>query len=393
MRGLALPPSPGSKPTTRDQAVTGSTAVAGASRWSLRLSVGAATRRPDVSADFNPPKILLVPRPPHFVFACGGSLGNLYPGLSIARQLKTRFPEARITFVGDGGATERQTARGAGYNYAAIPCKPRPKRAAEALRFVTDNTLGLIASRWFLSENRASLVVGLGGHATAPLLRAAMTCGLPTVLLEQNAMPSRTSRWLATRADAVLLGFNEARPRLPLSARTRFTGTPARPSFESLRLPLRKDQRNVAREKRRLVIIGGVGGARSLNVCAPAALASLSGSLENWRVVHQSGDGQLIDTERRYRRQGVEAVVVSFIDEMADLLRENRSRRVSCGWVHTGRARQNRCAGDRRSRFSQTGISSSSRTPALCKAPAPAACSTSVEEISRSRSPRRSNRS
>lgn len=255
---------------------------------------------------------------PHFVFAGGGSLGNVYPGLSIAERLIARLPTARVTFVGDGRAIERQTVHAAGHEYRVVPCKPRPRKTVDAVRFVTDNTLGLIASRWLLRETRASLVVGLGGHATAPLLRAGLSCGLPTVMLEQNATPSHTSRWLAARADAICLGFEEARPRLPIAARTRVTGTPVRPAFYGAR----RSRRTGLAEDRRLVIIGGVAGAQSLNHAAAPALARLRDSLRGWSVVHQAGEGQLVETERRYRQAGVDAVVVAYIDEMADLLRE-----------------------------------------------------------------------
>ena len=44
------------------------------------------------------------------------------------------------------------------------------------------------------------------------------------------------------------------------------------------------------RRQRRLVILGGSGGARSLNEAVPAALAKLGDSLHGWQIVHQTGD-------------------------------------------------------------------------------------------------------
>ena len=67
------------------------------------------------------------------------------------------------------------------------------------MRFVTDNVAGYWASRWFLREQRVSLVVGLGGYASAAAVRAAVARDIPTVILEQNAVPSPATHWLARR--------------------------------------------------------------------------------------------------------------------------------------------------------------------------------------------------
>ena len=52
----------------------------------------------------------------------------------------------------------------------------------------------------------------------------------------------------------------------------------------------------------------------------PLALNRLHDRLRGWQVVHQTGEGHLQDTLIRYRDAGVEALVVSFIDELAPLL-------------------------------------------------------------------------
>jgi UDP-N-acetylglucosamine--N-acetylmuramyl-(pentapeptide) pyrophosphoryl-undecaprenol N-acetylglucosamine transferase len=266
--------------------------------------------------------------PPHVVFACGGSLGSLYPGLSIAERLAERLPGIQVTFAGDGRPVERHTVRAAGHRYAAIPCRPLPKSPVESVRFVTDNVVGFLAARWTLQEHHASLVVGLGGTAAGPVMRAAHSCGLPFVILEQNAVPAVSTRWLSSVAHAVCLGFEETRPHLPVSATTIVTGTPGRSTFEQAWWRMNQTatrDRSASPTKapwreRRLVIIGGAGGATSLNESAPAALARVKDELQGWRVVHQTGEGQLVATERRYEELGLDALVVSYVDEMADLL-------------------------------------------------------------------------
>jgi UDP-N-acetylglucosamine--N-acetylmuramyl-(pentapeptide) pyrophosphoryl-undecaprenol N-acetylglucosamine transferase len=287
-----------------------------------------------------------MPSPLHIVLAGGGSAGRLHPGLAVAAHLKERLAGVRITFVGGGKPIERHPVRAAGFNYVTIPSQPVPRNPFLAMRFITDNVAGYWASRWFLKEHRASLVVGLGGYASAATVRAATSRGIPTVLLEQNAVPSHVTRWLARSADMVCAGFEDVRAHFSPDTPLVVTGNPARPAFERMYLEqeARRTQQDVpsagdisataaipvrstgdlaklaAGRERRLVVIGGADGARTINEYMPRALARLTDALRGWQVVHQSGEGQLQQTINRYRDMGVDALTVSFIDEMAPVM-------------------------------------------------------------------------
>ena len=147
-------------------------------------------------------------------------------------------------------------------------------------------------------------------------------------MLEQDVVPGRFTRWLARSASAVCVGFRETTAYFPSAVAVTVTGNPARPAFERLyrqrqaKVPASAADQNPDREKR-LIIIGGAGGARTLNESMPPALARLGDRLAGWQIVHQSGEGQLQDTTRRYRDAGVDALVVAYIDEMASIMFES----------------------------------------------------------------------
>ncbi|MEQ8210645.1 MAG: undecaprenyldiphospho-muramoylpentapeptide beta-N-acetylglucosaminyltransferase [Lacipirellulaceae bacterium] len=263
----------------------------------------------------------------HVLFAGGGAPGHLFPGLAVAEHLQRRAPQATITFAGSGRARERHIVSSAGYHYTMIPSQPAPQTPLQSFRFITDNLMGFCAARWMLREQRVSLVVGLGGYTSAAVVRSAVARGIPVVLLEQNAIPGRTTRWLSRSAAMVCAAFEEVRPHLHVQAPVTVTGNPARPAFEQLYF--RTKSRRTAgaakfesnqRRKKRLVVLGGAGGARSLNENMPKALSQLKEELKDWQIVHQTGEGQLQETESRYQRVGVEALAVTFIDEIASVL-------------------------------------------------------------------------
>src|SRR5688572_14647376 len=275
-----------------------------------------------------------MPASPHVLFAGGGSASHLYPGMAVADHLRRRMPNIQITFAGTRSARERRSVRTAGHHYTMIPVHAMPRNPLQPVRFVTESVGGYCAARWMLREQRVSLVVGLGGSTSVAVVRAAVARGIPVVLLEQNAVPGRTTRWLSRAAAMVCAAFEEVRPHLHVQAPVTVTGNPSRAAFEDLyfkthgrnasperaadvpRLAIHAE----SRRQRRLVILGGSGGARSLNESMPSALAQLGERMNGWQVVHQTGDGQLLETESRYAQLGLRALTVCNIDEIASVL-------------------------------------------------------------------------
>src|SRR3954468_24048388 len=257
-----------------------------------------------------------MPRPPHIVFAGGSTRGQLYPGLAVAAQLVERVPNAIITFVG-GRASDRHVIRAAGFRDAKLPSRSAPETALNAVRFVTDNVAGYLAARWYLKEKHVTAVVGLGGAASAPTVRAAISRGLPVVLMEQNVVPGRVTRWLARSASSVCAGFDQTRAYFPSAVPLTITANPARATFHQLH---RNNTNKFRGDRKRLVILGGSDRRSSLNEYMPRALSRLRQQLSGWQIVHQAGDGQLQETERRYHDVCVNAMVFAFVDEMAPLI-------------------------------------------------------------------------
>jgi len=265
----------------------------------------------------------------HFVFAGGGTGGHLFPGLAVAEQLVGRDPSARITFACSGREFERRHVAAAGFEYLDVSCRPLPRGPVQAASFLVHNLAGYIAARRFLRRQGASAVVGLGGYASVPMARAAVNCGLPLVLLEQNVAPGKATRWLARRATVVCVAFEESVAGLHCGCPILATGNPIRSGFSDGRVGSRDHFPNEHQPawqgpSRQLVVLGGSSGARILNESVPACLARISDRLEGWHIVHQSGESDVEATTERYRRLGLSARVVPFLPDMPRVLRDSR---------------------------------------------------------------------
>jgi len=276
-----------------------------------------------------------IDRPPHIVFAGGGTGGHLFPGLAVAEQLVDDSPYTRITFVGPGKPFERQLVAAAGFDYLQLPCRPLPQRPTQVLPFLLDNLSGYRAASRFLRWQRVAVVVGLGGYASVPMAQAAARSNVPLVLLEQNAVPGRATRWLARSATLVCTAFEQTRRHLHRRCPSRVTGTPIRAGFTHRLAALPAispgtagpplptphwNPHHAVKPHKQLLVLGGSSGARTLNENVPRALYKIASWLKGWRIVHQSGRPGCESTRRLYQRLGLDATVVPFVVDMPRMM-------------------------------------------------------------------------
>jgi UDP-N-acetylglucosamine--N-acetylmuramyl-(pentapeptide) pyrophosphoryl-undecaprenol N-acetylglucosamine transferase len=289
-------------------------------------------------------------RSTHIVFSGGGTGGHLFPGLAVSERLSAEIANLRVTFAGSGKAFERKHVLAAGYEYLALPCRPLPGKPGEAIPFVVENLAGYFAARRFLKVEGVDAVVGLGGYASVPMGRAAVHSTIPLALLEQNVIPGRATRWLSKRADLICTSFDETENYLSSRCAIRNTGNPVRKEFFQSSyspLPLGEGQgvrafreeftifhnaecansphpnplpKGEGTPQRLLLILGGSGGARSINENVPRALYKLNRSLAGWKIVHQTGEADCAATQTLYRKLAIDATVLPFIHDLSHQL-------------------------------------------------------------------------
>jgi UDP-N-acetylglucosamine--N-acetylmuramyl-(pentapeptide) pyrophosphoryl-undecaprenol N-acetylglucosamine transferase len=252
----------------------------------------------------------------HIVFAGGGTAGHLFPGLAVTEKLVANRPGVRITFVGTGKRLDRDLVAAAGYDYLALPSRPLPRKASEAFSFVMENVAGYFAAGRLLDDEDVAGVVGLGGYASVPLGRAAARRRVPLVLLEQNAVLGRANRWLSRYASLLCTSFEHTERIDHARCAIRFAGNPTR-------VPMPPEAK-ASETKPRLIVLGGSGGARSLNENVPRALYKSGPLLDGWEIMHQTGEADAAATRELYGKLALEARVAAFWPDMPALLAGSR---------------------------------------------------------------------
>jgi UDP-N-acetylglucosamine--N-acetylmuramyl-(pentapeptide) pyrophosphoryl-undecaprenol N-acetylglucosamine transferase len=176
-----------------------------------------------------------------------------------------------------------------------------------ALRGATSAAFALPRSAALLRRLRPRAVFSVGGYAAGPVALAARALGVPLAVLEPNADIGLANRWVAPLAGRAYTAFPET-ARFFKSEAVLETGVPLREGFSPKPL-------GAADGTRRILVLGGSQGARSLNEAVPRALSALDRPVS---VVHQAGAQHEGATRELYARLGLAASVrvVPFIDDM-----------------------------------------------------------------------------
>jgi UDP-N-acetylglucosamine--N-acetylmuramyl-(pentapeptide) pyrophosphoryl-undecaprenol N-acetylglucosamine transferase len=252
------------------------------------------------------------------VIAGGGTGGHLYPGIAVARELLGRRPGAHISFAGTSRGIEARVVPREGFPLDLIRSGGIKGKAITArMRGAALVPLGLLDSWRVVSARRPDLVIGVGGFSSGPVVLVAALRGIPTMLLEQNAVPGLTNRLLAPFVRAAAVNFE--RTRAFFGAKAIVSGNPVRPEFLEAAEPQAEagshDDSSVS-SVTRVLVFGGSQGAHAINVAMVEAAAELAAGGPRFRLTHQTGERDVEMVRSAYGRAGLEAEVEPFLFDM-----------------------------------------------------------------------------
>ena len=170
------------------------------------------------------------------IFTCGGTAGHVNPALALAGLIRQRRPDSEILFVGARRGIERQLIEKAGWPFRAVEVSSfhrslKPKEIRHNLISMKNLITSPSQARSLLREFPADLVVGTGGYASYPMIKAASKQDIPTAVHESNAIPGLTTQMLEPYADLIMVGFEECRKNYKQPEKVMVTGTPVRGDF------------------------------------------------------------------------------------------------------------------------------------------------------------------
>jgi UDP-N-acetylglucosamine--N-acetylmuramyl-(pentapeptide) pyrophosphoryl-undecaprenol N-acetylglucosamine transferase len=134
------------------------------------------------------------------ILSGGGTGGHIFPAIAIANEIKKMVPHADILFVGALGKMEMEKVPAAGYKIIGVPIAGFQRNFSWAnfkLPFLIIKSL--ILTRKIIKEFKPDVVVGTGGYASGPLLKAATNNSIHALLQEQNSYAGITNKLLSKK--------------------------------------------------------------------------------------------------------------------------------------------------------------------------------------------------
>lgn len=244
----------------------------------------------------------------------GGTGGHIFPALSIAEELRKRL-DAEILFVGAAGRMEMTRVPEAGYKIIGLPVagfdRKRPWRNIKVLAKLLSS---MAMAKKIVREFKPEVVVGVGGYASGPVLKAAQKAGIPTLIQEQNSYAGVTNKLLAKKADSICVAYDDMDRFFPAENIVK-TGNPIRQRLLEKNLTRKEalESFGLSSDKKTLLVVGGSLGALTINESMEKSIKELAA--KGIQVIWQTG--------KNFGNRGPEAckglkgvVVTQFISDM-----------------------------------------------------------------------------
>jgi len=223
------------------------------------------------------------------IISGGGTGGHIFPAVAIANELKKLVPGVEILFVGALGKMEMEKVPAAGYKIEGVPIAGLQRKLTLSnfkLPFLVIRSL--IKTRKIVKEFKPDVVVGTGGYVSGPVLRAANSAGIPTLIQEQNSFAGITNKLLSKKAGRICVAYEGMESFFP-KEKILLTGNPTRQDLVDARSKSAEAKNffKLDPAKPTILVIGGSLGARVINESIGMGLQSLADN--NVQLIWQTG--------------------------------------------------------------------------------------------------------
>ncbi len=228
-------------------------------------------------------------QPYRLIISGGGTGGHVFPAIAIANEFRERYPDAEILFVGAEGRMEMVRVPEAGYKIIGLWIAGlQRKLTLSNLMFPFKLIASLWKARKIVKNFRPHVAVGTGGYASGPLMLAATRMGVPALLQEQNSYAGLTNKQLASKVQRICVAYPGMETYFPAD-KVVMTGNPVRKDILEVgaKRPRALQHFGFNNTDHTLLVLGGSGGARTINESLLAGLDQLIGA--NVQVIWQTG--------------------------------------------------------------------------------------------------------
>ncbi len=248
----------------------------------------------------------------NIVITGGGTGGQIYPGIAVAKEIKRQIPSSKILFVGTEKGLEAKIVPYEGFNLETIEVQEFDSRGLQnKLKSLSRLPHSVYLAIKLLKKFHPSVVFGTGGYVSIPVIYASYLLHIPTIILEPNRQPELANRLLSKSVNKIAICFEESMKLFP-KKKVIFTGNPVRKEFFLIGETPPPDKGS----KLNILVIGGSLGARSINYTMIGALDHLEDYRDHLVFTHQTGSADFEYVKAGYEKRRFRADVHQYIKDI-----------------------------------------------------------------------------
>ena len=231
------------------------------------------------------------------IISGGGTGGHIFPAVSIANKLRELCPENEILFVGAIGKMEMEKVPAAGYKIIGLPIVGL-QRQLTLRNIINDLKVpfkvlsSLRKAKRIIREFNPDIAIGVGGYASAPMLKAATRLGIPALIQEQNGFAGMTNKMLGEKVQRICVAYEGMEHFFPAD-KIVMSGNPIRKEVSTPPTPAMRAEAmqfyGLDPRKKHLFIVGGSLGSGTLNKAMRAWIEAGCPGGEDVEVIWQCG--------------------------------------------------------------------------------------------------------
>lgn len=241
------------------------------------------------------------------LMTCGGTGGHINPAIAIANTIKNNIPDAEILFVGTKRGKEGELVPREGYEIKFVESEGiRRSLSLSNIKAIYTALVSPYKAKPILREFKPDVVIGTGGYACWPVLRAASMMGIPCAVHESNAKAGMAVRRLEKHVDKILVNFDKTREQLKYKDKAVTVGNPLRGAFSYMEKDVAREMLGIPKDTFFVLSYGGSGGAEFLNETMVKVMALLADKHPKLLLQHAAGSRDFEPTRERFAALGLE---------------------------------------------------------------------------------------
>lgn len=226
------------------------------------------------------------------LFAGGGTLGPVTPLLAVVQAWREMDPDLNPIWAGTAQGPEQALIADEHIPFYIIPTFRLARHISPEWILLPFRMMSACwAAYRLLKQHRPAVICAAGGYTSVPLIWVGWLLGIPSWIHQQDVEPLLTNNLVSPLATLITTAFGRSTGDFP-SEKVRFVGNPVRTSMLQGSKERAAQRFGLDPAKKTLLVFGGGGGAKWINVCMQRIAEEVLPSLN---IIHVTGRGKRIN--------------------------------------------------------------------------------------------------